>query len=564
MTRAALEELLRGGETLEVEFKSEPTKPLADDRVVETAVCLANRLGSDPAWLFLGVEDDGRVTGAKPRHGDHTDPHRLRALIANRTIPPLGVEVEVVELDGLPVVVVEVPPVREPVATTGGRFLRRVLGSDGRPACVPLHFHGMQSMQGSRGQLDASNQVLRGVGWETLDPLEFHRFRRALERGPIDRGGRVLLGLADRELAQALGIVETRRQTLAVRLAALLVFGKESALREYVPAHEAAFQVFSGDRVDVNQFVRWPLLRAMDQFEARFRARNREAELMVGLYRVGVPDYHPEAFREALANALVHRDYARLGAVHVQLHDDRLEIANPGGFPEGARSDNVLRAPPRPRNPLLADVLKRAGIVERTGRGVGRIFREQLRSGRPAPSYDRSTEAGVTLVLSGGEANLQFVRWIVEEERRNRPPSLDELLILNELSAARQLTTAEAARLTHRPPREAARILEGMLDAGLVEASGAARWRSFHLSAALYRALGEPAGYLRRRDQAEVRTQKVLDYLKEHGRITRREAVELCRIAPPQATRLLARLVDRGAITRHGRRRWAYYTLPRA
>jgi hypothetical protein len=69
-----------------------------------------------------------------------------------------------------------------------------------------------------------------------------------------------------------------------------------------------------------------------------------------------------------------------LGAVHFHWHPDRIEISSPGGFPEGVRLDNLLVTAPRPRNPLLADAFKRAGIVERTARGIDTIFYEQLRT----------------------------------------------------------------------------------------------------------------------------------------------------------------------------------------
>ncbi len=69
---------------------------------------------------------------------------------------------------------------------------------------------------------------------------------------------------------------------------------------------------------------------------------------MVGFLRVGIPDYPEQAFREGLANALIHRDYTRLGAVYVQWYEDRIEISNPGGFPEGVRLDNILVTPPGP------------------------------------------------------------------------------------------------------------------------------------------------------------------------------------------------------------------------
>src|SRR5204863_9981832 len=132
-----------------------------------------------------------------------------------------------------------------------------------------------------------------------------------------------LLELSDLELAKALGAVEANHQVRAVRVLGLLLFGKEDVIRRALPTHEVAFQVLAGVNVEVNDFLRWPLVRTMEELETRFRARNREEEVMTGLLRIGVPDYSERAYREAAANALIHRDYSRLGAVHVQWHSDR-------------------------------------------------------------------------------------------------------------------------------------------------------------------------------------------------------------------------------------------------
>ncbi len=84
--------LAAAGESLTVEFKGEAKAPLNDRDLVDTVICLANRLGEEPAWLLIGVEDDGQITGARPRHeAEHTDPARLAALIAARTRPSLPV-----------------------------------------------------------------------------------------------------------------------------------------------------------------------------------------------------------------------------------------------------------------------------------------------------------------------------------------------------------------------------------------------------------------------------------------------------------------------------------------
>jgi ATP-dependent DNA helicase RecG len=289
--------------------------------------------------------------------------------------------------------------------------------------------------------------------------------------------------------------------------------------------------------------------------KAPLNARNREQEIMVGLLRVGVPDYSERALREALANALIHRDYQRLGAVHFQWHADRIEVSSPGGFPEGVRLDNLLVTAPRPRNPLLADALKRAGIVERTARGIDTIFYEQLRNGRPAPSYARSDAAGVQVVLPGGEANLDFVQLIVREAQDGRVMRLDELLLLNALWQERSLATGDAARLTQKPEPETRATLHRLVETGLVEERGRKKGRTWHLSAAAYRALGDKAGYVRQRGFEPLQQeQMVRQYVEKHGRIARREAAELCRISGPQAYRLLKQLAAQGLLVREGTR----------
>jgi ATP-dependent DNA helicase RecG len=566
VTADGLAKLIALGETPDVEFKGEEVRRLSDAELVEAAVCLANRSGDRSGWLLVGVEDDGRVTGARPRHETGTDPVRVQALISNRTRPSLTPRVETFDLSGRVVIVVEVPPARSPVGTTDGKYVRRAIGGDGRPACIPFMFHEMQAHQADRGALDYSALRVPGIRWGDLDPLEIERFRRTI-RESRGRGDESLLTLSDIELAKALGAVEANHEVRAVHVLGLLLFGKEDVIRRVLPTHEVAFQVLAGVEVEVNDFFRWSLLRTMEEIEARFRARNRERELMAGLLRVGVPDYPERAFREAIANALIHRDYSRLGAVHVQWHTDRLEISSPGGFPEGVRLDNLLVTPPRPRNPLLADAFKRAGIVERTARGIDTIFFEQLRNGRPAPNYGRSTEAGVVLVLPGGEANLEFARIVLDESQAGRPLSLDDLLLVNELWLERRLTTADAAHLIQKPETEARARLARLIEVGIVEARGEGPSRVYHLSATIYTRLGDKAGYVRQRGFEPLQhEQMVLQYAQSHGRVTRADVAELCRLTSDQAKAVLKRLTHRGLLAMSGTKRGAFYepanTLP--
>jgi len=275
VTPETLRSLIAGSETLDVEFKGEEAPALSDGDLVEAVVCLANRPGNAPGWLLVGVEDDGRVTGARRRHADRTDPLRLQALIAHRTRPSLSGRVEIVRLGEQDVIVVEVPAARAPVGTSDGKYLRRALGGDGKPACLPLHFHEMQGLQADRGLLDYSALVVPDARWDDLDPLEFERFRRFI-RESQGRGDASLVDLPDVELAKALGAIQANHAVSSVHALGLLLFGREESLRRLLPVHEVAFQVLSGLEVRVNDFFRWPLMRVMDELLSRFRAQNRE------------------------------------------------------------------------------------------------------------------------------------------------------------------------------------------------------------------------------------------------------------------------------------------------
>ncbi|OAA25218.1 ATP-dependent DNA helicase RecG [Frankia sp. EI5c] len=554
----AVRAAIAGGETLTVEFKGEERQKLGDRELIEAVVCLANGRGG---LLLVGVEDSGMVTGARPRHGDSTDPPRLQALIANSTQPPVQSVACTVEIDGQPVLCVQVENSPRVVGSTRGMYQRRAVGGDGKPMCVPIHAHEMLAHEIDRGAVDYSALPVPDATWGDLDPLEFERFRR-LVRESAGYGDRVLAELDDQDLARALGLLEHHGGTVVICAGALLLFGREEAIRRHCPTHEAAFQAMRGLAVQVNDFFTWPLFRLADEFLARFRARNTEEEIQFGLLRISVPAYSETAYREALANALIHRDYTARGAVHVQWQDDQLEISNPGGFPGDITVDNFLIAPPRPRNPRIADAFKRAGIVERTGRGINRIFAEQLRFGHSPPDYARSTQESVVVVLPGGEADLPLIRYVVEQERQGQPLTLPDLQIVTELLHQGRLRTGEVAAVLQVGEAEARRQLARMVTRGLVAERGGGKGRTWHLAAAVYRELREPAAYVRVRgfDQAQ-QEQMVVSYVAAHGQITRGEAADLCSLSPDQASRLLRRLAGEGGpLVAVGDRRSRVYT----
>jgi ATP-dependent DNA helicase RecG len=542
--------LIQQGESLVLEFKSD-LKGLPDRELVAAVVSLANTEGGD---LLLGVEDDGEITGLHPNHTNITG---LPALIANKTNPSIAVQVEAIELKKCTIARITIPKSRQLVSTSEGLLQRRRLKLDGTPEAVPFYPHEFIQRQSSLGLTDPSALPVKAISIEQLDSLQRLRIRNAIKKYG---GEQPLLALSDDELDGALGLVTIIDGTPHPTIAGLLLLGTENLLRQHLPAYEVAFQVLRGTEVRVNEFYRKPLLETFEEVELQFKPWVVEEELEVGLFRVPIPNYDRRAFREGVVNALVHRDFSRLGAVHVKIDNSGLNISSPGGFIEGVNLDNLLVAAPHSRNPLLADIIKRIGLAERTGRGIDRIYEGMLRYGRPEPDYGLSNPYLVNLFMANVAADREFLRMVVEQHERLGEPLVEPLIVLTRLKDERRLTSSDIASSLQKTESQARMLLERLLEAGLIEAHGTGRGRSYTLSAGVYKQSGQKAAYIRQVGFAPIQQeQMVLSYIDKHGSIKRADATELCRISPFQATRLLKKLEQHGNVRAEGQGKGTRY-----
>ena len=559
MTETEIKSLIAAGEKLTVEFKGEEREAFNDRALYENVVCLANGEGGT---LLIGVEDDGRVTGARPRHGNSTEPTKLQAAIFNNTEPRINTRISVVAVDGLPLIAIQVDAYPEICSTKAGLTVRRVMAADG-PQCVPFYPHEHVGRRVDLGLLDFSAQCPDGAAWEDLDPLGFERIRKTVT---ALHGDAALLRLTDEELAKALQVVETRPGGLIPNMAGLLLAGRQAALERFLPTHEAAFQVLTaGADVRMNDFFRLPMLELVEELQKRFNARVEEQEVLVGMLRLPVPDYSRSGFREAILNALLHRDFSQLGTVFIQWHPDHLLITNPGGFPVGVTPENILVHEPKPRNARLYAAAKRIGLVEQTGRGVDKIFAGQVRYGRPAPDYSRSDATGVRVVVPGGKPSLEFAGFIFEQERSGQPMFLDEMLVLNDVFRQRRTSTDESAVLIQKPSGEARRVLERLTERGWLEAKGEKKGRVYHFAPGVYERLGQPEAYVRSKGISAARHEAMIEkFARAHGKVVRQNVVELLGINEREASYLLQKMARSGKIEKHGSGRWSFYTLKTA
>lgn len=538
-------------ETLEIELKSDVRK-LSDNDLVDAVVAFANTAGGD---IFLGVENDGTPTGVHVAHRDHA---QLSAFIANKTVPPIPVQVEPLHLDDdILVLQIHVPRSRSIVASSTGKIQRRRLKADGSPENIPMYPHEITTRLSSLSLLDFSAQPVPGAQHADLDPIERERLRSIVR---AYNGEKTLLELSDEELDKAMQFVITVEDQLIPTYTGMLMLGRKDRLKALIPTAESAFLMLRETEVAANESFFLPLLAAIEKLIDFVAVRNPEQEIEQGLFRLSVPEFNPRAVREAIVNAFAHRDYTQLGRVLVRMDSDGLSVSNPGGFIEGVTYRNILTVEPHGRNPALADALKRVGLAERSGRGVDRIFEGSLMYGRDLPDYSESTSTSVRLFIPRGMPDQKLVALIAEEQKKTgEPMTLNALFVLNALKHNRRMSLHEISAECNISEAKLRATVERLTEAGLVDGIGNERGRTYVLCAKAYK---DPVQYVRQTDIDGIRYEElILKLARRKGSITRKDVMELLHVSGPQAYRLLKKLDIGKKLIRNGNTSAAHYTL---
>ena len=283
-------------ETLEIEFKSDE-KLYPDRDLIEEIVGMANTAGGT---LYLGVEDNGDITGV---HKKHKDAIGVTALIANSTVPPIAVRAEVINEENDDVLRIEVPRSRSIVATSSGKILRRRIKADGSPEVIPMYPYEIPSRLSELGLLDFSAQPLPGATVEDMDPNQRVRLRRIIQTR--QGGEKNLLTLSDDELDIALHLVTRVGDSYVPTVTGILLIGKEERISELMPTAKSAFQVLEGTNIRMNEESNKPLLELFENYETYLKAWNPERETEYGLFRIPIPEFDWAAFREGVVNAFL-------------------------------------------------------------------------------------------------------------------------------------------------------------------------------------------------------------------------------------------------------------------
>jgi len=366
-----LDRLLAGGESETVEFKES-----LDREALETTAAFANTRGG---ILLIGVRDDGTVRGITL--GKET----LREW-ANHIAQATHLHPQIGSLshEGKTVAIIEVPESPLKPVPCRGRYFKRVSKSNRQMTDDDLTRAVLDKVGMTWDQVVEPRATL-----DDLDPEQLRRFRKLCNL----KGRRTIPDEEDD--ATVLVKLDLLRDGQLTR-AAVLLFAK-GPKRFYPSAFVKIGRFRSPTLIVDDREIYGTLFDQVDGIMGYFREHlQTRFEFRGEPAREVIWEYPLEALREAIINAVCHRDYLDIGHTQVRWYDEHIVFLNPGGLPAPLRLEDLKR-PHRsvPRNRKVAEMCFYAGWIEQWGRGIQKMLDECAAAGLPEP--DTSTGSAQAL-----------------------------------------------------------------------------------------------------------------------------------------------------------------------
>ena len=419
-------------ESITTEFKREYTEDIK-----KTIIAFANTRGGE---LLIGVEDDGTVLGVT-----NVDETMLKVTNAARdSIKPdvtMFLLCEKRELDGKDIVAVSVQK---------GTACPYYLASKGlRPEGVFVR-QGASSVPATGSAILKMIKETDGDDYESARSLNQELTFEDTERFFLEEN--IPLGP---EQKRTLGL--TREDGVFTNLGLLL--SDQCMHTTKIAVFQGSSKMVFKDRAEFSG----SLFRQVEDIYTYIDRFNRVRAEFPGLKRVDTRDYPQEALREALFNAIVHRDYSYSGSTLISIFDDRIEFVTLGGLPKGIAMSDVMMGVSVPRNRSLANIFYRLHLIEAFGTGMLKI--KECYAGYPCQPAVETSENAFKMALPN-------VNYWTETASEKTPLSEKEEWILKYISAQQSVSRAEIETASGLSQSVTIRALKRLLELGLIQKVG--------------------------------------------------------------------------------------------
>ena len=455
----AIRELLNAKEGEQVQFKE--AKSRFDSSEAARICCALSNCGGGK--LVFGISDKRprQVVGSAA----FDQPERTRKGLIDKL--KVMVDFQLYEYNGKRVLVFDVVsrPLGLPVQADGVAWWYE------GDSLIPMPEDVRRKIYEETG-VDFSSTVCVDAKFSDIDENAIEVFRKKW----IEKNGNTRLkGVESEQLLRDCEAITEE----GITYAALILFGKRSAIRRFLPQAEIVFEYRSSDAsgpASQREEFQSGFFSCYDRIWELINLRNDKQHYQDGFFIYDISTFNERVVREAILNAVSHRMYQMSGSIFIRQYRDRLVVESPGGFPNGITVDNILNRQ-SPRNRRIAEILSLCGLVERSGQGMNLIYEISIMEAKDLPDFTGTDNNFVSLTLNGliiDKKMLSIIKKIGEE--RLESFSTSDFLIVNALYHENPVPESLRSRLKR------------LADIGVVEHIGR---NKYVLARQLYAAVGK-------------------------------------------------------------------------
>ena len=535
---ATIDELkhwLKKPEGRTLEFKKAENQFSRDKDLPDYCAALSNEGGGK---LVLGVDNDGNVTGTKAFEGTlNTLSHTL--------FQKIGIRVDAEELNYQEkrVLIFHVPNhlFGIPVKSTGSYTYPMRAGE----SLTEMDAQTLRKIL-NEGESDFSAQTVLELRLDDMDESAIDKYKQLwAEKSKRDE----YRFFSTEKLLRAIGGFSEK----GLNYAALILFGKKDTIDEIIPGSEIIFEWRHDQTKTAHDFrIAWrkPFFCIYDEIWNAINARNIRFPFQEGLFQSEIFAFNEKAVREALLNAVAHRDYRITGqSIFIKTSPQEFYIESPGGFPPGMTPENVLEKSYW-RNRRIAEFLEKVEMVERAGQGINDIFESSIREGKGLPNFDGSDAYSVVLRIPAQVKDKNFILFlekIVKEKQIFL--SFEEIF---ELEKTRESGVVDNAEFRNK-----------FLRLGLIEKAGRTRGTKYLLSHHYYKHADQPGVHTRLRGLSrDQKKELILNHLKKNKKGFMKDFKDVfVEMDQPGIKNLLREMKKAGKIDHIGPKRTGYWVI---
>jgi len=455
------------GENLE--FKTAANQFSKDKDLPDYCAALANERGGK---LILGVNNERTVIGTKAFAGKH---NRL----SNELLNKLGIRVDVEELrhpQGR-VLIFHIPsrPIGSLVKSSGKYKYPMRAGE----SLVEMDLGTIKQIL-NETQPDFTADIVPGL---VLDELNISAIEILNKKWAKEAQRTDYLGFDAEKTLRNLGL----RTDTGITYAALLLVGKAEALRKYLPDAEIIFEWRNNPKqthYDFRKNWRNAFVEIDDDIWNTINARNIRIPFQEGFFQREVWGFDEKSIREAVHNAVMHRDYTyKNRSIFIKASPEEFNIASPGGFPPGITLENILYERAW-RNRTLAEAFEKIGFAERSGQGLDDIFERSIKDGKGLPDLSKTTKDMVRLSIPAQVKDKDFILYLERiTNERQMLLSFEEIYELEKIREHQRIEKPE--------------FKDKFIKLGIIEPIGKGRGTKYILSSRYYENIGQSGKHTR-------------------------------------------------------------------